>query len=462
MRIALIIPSRAYHGTPGYADFPDELLSVAGVLEKSGHHITFADYNVNLSPDHDKVAAFNPGLAVFYAGTGPEIADAAARSQSLKKAIANVKIAWIGCHPTVFPSETLRVEYVDFIVIGSAEKPVNELASRIEQGKDFSAIRGLGFKDTSAAMAINPPDTKLDPEVLPDPAWHLADVRRYPDVNLNTARGGLYACTFFSDAAADTGKPVAPSRLARQMQDLARNHRVKSVYLSGMGFIGIPDNLHRFCQAMIGLGVKLPWRLPVSRELDDDTAKLMARAGCASVLLDVGSGSSRLRDFIGKGDIGEVERTFHRLVRRRIIPTLYINYDYPGETEPDFQATLELIRRLDYPPCLLLKFIPYPGTDLYEYCRRESLIQIPDTLEGWADFTADCMRRSFSQVSRELLNTTLADYRKSYAARRVRFMLRHNPRYFVSVISRPREFYRRMKELGSYWLGIVSEKRKSG
>ncbi|MEL7561624.1 radical SAM protein [Dehalogenimonas sp. 4OHTPN] len=462
MRIALIIPSRAYHGTPGYADFPDELLSVAGTLERSGHQITCADYNVNPDPDHDKIAAFNPGIAVFYVGTGPEIADAAARSQSLKKAIVNVKIVWIGCHPTVFPNQTLHEEFVDFIVIGCAEKPVNELASCIEQGKDFSAIRGLGFKGTSAATAVNPPDANIDPDGLPDPAWHLADVRRYPDVNLNTARGGLYACTFFSDSAGDAGKTVTPSRLARQMQDLARNHGVKSVYLSGVGLTGNPDNLRRFCQALIGLGLKLPWRLPVSRELDDETARLMAKAGCTSVLLDVGSGSPRLRDFIGKGDISAVERTFHRLVRRRIVPTLYVNYDYPGETEPDFKATLDLIRRLDYPPCLLLKFIPYPGTDLYEYCRRESLIQIPETLESWSDFAADCMRRSFSQVSRELLNSTLANYRKSYAARRVRFMLRHNPVYFISVISRPREFYRRLKELVSYWLGIVSEKRKSG
>ena len=47
MRILLVVPSRAYANVPGFTKFPDELLSIAGVLEAQGHEVRIHDQNLD-------------------------------------------------------------------------------------------------------------------------------------------------------------------------------------------------------------------------------------------------------------------------------------------------------------------------------------------------------------------------------------------------------------------------------
>jgi radical SAM superfamily enzyme YgiQ (UPF0313 family) len=290
----------------------------------------------------------------------------------------------------------------------------------------------------------------------------LIDVKRYPDTNLNTSRGGSYRCTFFPEMADLEANSycLSAGRLASQVEKLHRQHRVNHFYFSDPCFAANGERLRQACATVIGKKLKMTWNLTVSGSLDDETIRLMARAGCVSVLLEVGSGSQRMRDFLKKGKVAEVEKTFWLLVKRRIIPTLFVMYDYPTETAADFQETLGLLHRLDQPPCLYMRYIPYPGTTLFKYCLDKSLITFPRKLEEWAAFQHKCLSEyNLSQVPQKLMDDTLAGFRKTYASRRVRFMLRHHPGYFLSIIGKPLEFYRRAKDLIRYYVGIVLDRK---
>ena len=463
LKILIIVPSRSYNGQPGYIDFPDEMLFLAAVLESRGHKIKFNDSNVE-TLTIDSVKQFQPSLVVLYVSTGPEIADALSKSRDYKT--LGAKVAWCGCHPTALPEQTLSIDCVDYIGIGGAEETLAELVSHLEAGESaLGSISGLGYKDDSGNIRLNRAKTSLrNADVLPDPAWHLVDFKRYPDTNLNTSRGERYASTFFPDTGncnTVIGGELSPMRIVALMKRIRREFGVRRVYFSGCSLAADSDRFKGFCRAAINSKLKTAWTLPVATNLDEETVWLMKKARCVSVLLDVGSGRRRLRQFLEKGDLGEVEKTFWMLVKHKIIPTVFVNYGYPLETEADFKETLEVLKRLDQPPTLFLKYVPYPGMRLFDYAISQGLITKPQHVEDWAEFVQTCLSRNLSAVSQEQFNQALADFRQTYASRRIRFMARHNPGYFFSIIWKPREFFKRIGDLFRYYAGSVRQKKNS-
>ena len=52
-------------------------------------------------------------------------------------------------------------------------------------------------------------------------------------------------------------------------------------------------------------------------------------------------------------------------------------------------------------------------------------------------------------------------FRRSYATRRVRFMLRHNPSFFLMAVKRPGEFFRSVWDLGKYYVDVLLDPTNS-
>jgi anaerobic magnesium-protoporphyrin IX monomethyl ester cyclase len=453
MNILLIVPSRTYKGQPGYIDFPDEMLSVAGLLESLGHEVCLADCNVE-TLDVERVRELNPRIALFYVSTGPEIFDALEKSAEYNK--LGIKIAWCGCHPSALPEQTLSTGCIDYVICGGAEIPLANLVADLDTGKpDLSSIPGLGYKNEPGKIRLNGVRTPLqDADQLPDPAWHLVDFKRYPDTNLNTSRGVRYASTFFPDTGGcllTAGGEVPAKRLAAQMQRLRKEYGAKHVYFSGCGLAANGERLKEFCRSAIKDKLKIGWTLAVASNLDEKAVRLMKKAGCASVLLEVGSGSNSLRQFLEKGEINKVEETFWLLVKHKITPTVFVNYGYPSETEADFNETLDLLKRLDQPPTLFLKNVPYPGSKLMDYCLDKGLITKPKCVDDWVEFVQTCLSLNLSTIPQSRLNQALDYFRQTYASRRIRFMIRHNPGYFLSIIWKPQEFFKRIRDLIRYY-----------
>jgi radical SAM superfamily enzyme YgiQ (UPF0313 family) len=182
----------------------------------------------------------------------------------------------------------------------------------------------------------------------------------------------------------------------------------------------------------------------------------MAKSGCNTVLLEIESGSQKMLDFLNKGTVAEMESTFWLLVRHRIIPTVFVYYDMPTETVEDFKASLDLLKKFDNPPFLYMKFVPYPDTELFDYCAEKGLISVPQKLSDWVTFplrfSSDL---NLSEVPRKMVDDAMADFRKTYIVNRIRFTLRYNPRFFRTIVSNPPEFFKAMRALIHYYLNIV-------
>ena len=168
-------------------------------------------------------------------------------------------------------------------------------------------------------------------------------------------------------------------------------------------------------------------------------------------------------EFLKKGvDLDEMEKSFWLLVKYRVSPRLYIMEALPTETAEDFNMTRDFLKKLDNPPYLYMRFVPYAGTPLYNYCVEKELIKPPKTLSEWPHFAFfSATRANLSEVPDEMINNAFAEYARTYASRRVRFMVRHNKRFFLSLLKNPPEFFGAVRELIKNALPVMFNKNTS-
>ena len=107
---------------------------------------------------------------------------------------------------------------------------------------------------------------------------------------------------------------------------------------------------------------------PHPADFREDVALAMAEtaAVCEQLHLPLQSGSSRVLASMHRGY--NIERYMSRLeLARRIIPDLAVSTDiivgFPGETEEDFQMTLDVVRAARFDQAFMFQFSPRPGTD---------------------------------------------------------------------------------------------------
>ncbi len=121
-------------------------------------------------------------------------------SRIIKKCSPTTKICYGGWHPTLYPEETLKLDWVDYIVIGEGEITFTDLISN----KKLDKINGLGFK-INKKIVINPPrDIIRNLDEIPFPAYNLIDINRYSNLlassnvvmTIMTSRGCPHQCIF--------------------------------------------------------------------------------------------------------------------------------------------------------------------------------------------------------------------------------------------------------------------------
>lgn len=461
MRVLLVIPSRSYDHRPTFPMFPDDILSMAAVLEKYGHEVQIYDNNVDSRQPKDFVS-FNPGIVGFSVLTGPHITSAIAQSIEFKKIIPGVKVVWGNVHPSFLPEQTLSEPYIDYVVIGAGEFTLLELAEYLKNGHmKLAEIKGLAYKEKSKIFINESRPFIENLDELPDPAWHLVDFKKYWNVTVNTSRGCPYRCTFCSNAAFHNGyrADLSAERIVSQLEHLQQRYGVTYIKSFGESFVINRKRLREFCNLVIQKGLKMKWNCEVRAGLNEEDIALMAKSGCVSAGLGIETGSQRILDFLQKSTtVEEMEKTFWLLIKYKIRPTIYIVYGFPTETIEDFRMSLELLSRLDNPPYLYMKFVPVLGTPLFDYCVTNGQIVPPTKLSSdWADFAElSAMKVNFSNVPQEMIDEATDNFRRTYAVQRLRFTMRHNPTYFWKIIRDPVGFFRELKSLLKHYLMTLS------
>jgi radical SAM superfamily enzyme YgiQ (UPF0313 family) len=416
MRVLLINPPTPLSERPNP---PLGLAFVAAALEEADIEVRVVDL-VTHRCEGDRLAAvlneYQPDVVGMTAVT--MVFNAAAETIREVKALApDVLTVMGGPHVTFAAKETLDgLPELDVIVMGEGEKTIVEVVEENRNGRDWSKVRGLAYRNHDGGISITPAQDPLEVNTLPVAARHLLPLGRYRalkmPISITTSRGCPFPCIFCSarDMAGAKIRYRDAEKVVDELEELAR-----------LGFhqINFADDLFTakkkhclaICDVIIERGLKIVWSC-YSR-VDTIKPEMLARmkeAGCATMAFGIESANEEILKTVRKGiTIPKTIEAVQMCVEAGIDPHCSFILGLPGETPDTLAETLAFCAKIQrmgasYGMHLLA---PFPGTALR---KQQETFDLKVLTDDWSQYHANRAIVETSSVSAADLNAIVDDW----------------------------------------------------
>src|SRR5438874_11292015 len=361
---------------PVWLCYPAGLLPDSKVVDAPPHGISI-ERTVEMAKEFELLVLFTstPGFHVDVK-----------MAEMMKDVNPKLKVAFVGPPVTTEPEKTLRsTSAIDFVVRREFDYQIADYA----KGKPLEEIPSVSFRK-NGKVVHNPEGGVI--ENLDELPWVTKvykrdlDVTRYnvpvllnPFMSFYTSRGCPAMCTFCLWPQTHSGHRW---RL-RSTDDVANEVRyaieafpqVKEVFFDDDTFNYQKARTIELCAKLKPL--KFTWSCTSRVTTDYETLKGMKEAGCRLLIVGYESGDPQILKNIKKGATVEMAQRFTANCKKL---GLLVHGDFiiglPGETRESIRTTIDFAKRLDTETIQVSIAHPYPGTEFYDYAKKNNLISI--------------------------------------------------------------------------------------
>ena len=397
--------------------------------------------------------------------TSPTVkfASAVAIAEICKKHFPQIPVILGGPHATNCPHDALSKDVIDIAVIGEGEQTFVELVDALQNWRDISDIKGIGYRDADGVITLNPKRELIeDIDTLPFPARdRLLNGERLESEsmgNMITSRGCPFQCTYCAAHTVWTRKVRF-----RSIENIVEEVKLIHEKFGTLQFTFWDDcftlkksRVLHFCELLRQEGLNINWGCNTRFDLlDEELIKEMKYAGCNNIELGVESGSPKVLEKIRKGiSTDQMHKVAELLNRYKMYWSAFFMIGFPYEDARDILDTVNLMKKIKPCWCTFSIFTPYPGTELYEDSDRMGLL--PEEFDWSAfghqsphnSFTAHLSPDRFSEIAK-LTAREIDKYN-----RKPSLLLKKGITRIPLYWSSPKTFFGDSKKLFG-WLGIA-------
>jgi len=331
--------------------------------------------------------------------TGHQLKGAIKFSKFVRNNYNHAKIIWGGWHPSVLPLETIKEDYIDFVISGQGELAFRELIEALLKQQDHTEIKGLFYKKDKRIFS-KPRDNFYDNTVLPPINIDLIDVSKYVvsgTLVYFASHGCVYECGFCAMSTMYKKKwfPKPVEVVVKELTYLKSKTGFKYINFQDDNFFVNKKHTISLCEALIEANLDFEF-IPSGHAKNlltytDEDFKTIFKAGCRKVYIGAESGSQEVLDLINKKETIEDNFAVLKLLKKHAIITVFSTMVcLPSNPETDLNQTLDMIRkaklidsRLEI---LIFYYTPFPQTPLYETALKNGFIP-PSNLDEWSYYT---------------------------------------------------------------------------
>ncbi|MFC2101134.1 B12-binding domain-containing radical SAM protein [Bacteroidota bacterium] len=199
------------------------------------------------------------------------------------------------------------------------------------------------------AMIFTPHVQATDMLLVPTINFDDLDLKSYKSdvIPIEFSRGCSHACRFCSESK--RFRPYRPRPIDNLLQDIkiaVEKYKAHEAYMICSELNGNSEHLKSFCFAMIKSNIKIKWsgNIRFDENLNAELLKLMYLAGCTNLNFGLESGSDHVLELMNKQfNIHTASRIVEICADVGISVCINLIVGFPGETEDDFNQTLEFI-----------------------------------------------------------------------------------------------------------------------
>jgi radical SAM superfamily enzyme YgiQ (UPF0313 family) len=305
--------------------------------------------------------------------------------------ISKYKIPTIigGTHSTVFPEDAINVKSILGICIGEGEYAILELVEALENKKSYTKIKNFWFKKGNKIIKnpLRPLIQNLDK--LPFPDRELFNYKELlknhkAGIEFMAGRGCPYQCTYcvnkkLQDLYKNKGKFVryrSVNNLIKEIKQTIKRYPTKLITFHDDTFTLNKKWLKEFSEKY-SKEIKIPFRCNARADtIDEEIIKLLKKANCKQIWIGVESGNEKIRNLVLKKNITnqQIKEVFN-LAKKYKIKTMAFNMiGIPYETEENIKETFKFNKEINPDLKAINIFRPYPGTELYNLCKKNNWI----------------------------------------------------------------------------------------
>jgi radical SAM superfamily enzyme YgiQ (UPF0313 family) len=392
MRILLIFPpnvdavepfkSSRVKPPPLMWGYPLGLGYLAAVLKRKGFEVSIVDAcfdGLTMDETLARVKEYKPDL-VGIGSLTHVLKSSIELARKIKLFDPQIKVVFGGPHATYDWDNLLKLDFIDYIVIGEGEETFSELCSRLKERAPVDQVQGIAYRATSGERKktqFRPLIEDLDK--LPFPERELVDFRKYiksygvleKSVDVMSSRGCTNRCVFCSSSHLfGRWRTRSPENIICELKELISKYpEIRSINFMDDDFTADKGRVLKLCGLLVAEGLnKYNWVcLARVDQLDEEMVRAMRSAGCRRVHLGIESGSPEILKNINKRISLDQARTAVRLLTKAGIEAYsFFMVGHPGETQESIRLTKKFAKELKSANTGFFVTQVFPGTRLEE------------------------------------------------------------------------------------------------
>ncbi len=383
MRVLLVYPNIV----ESPKDISIGLGIVATLLKKNNHSVELLDNTFGLSDEEivEKVKRFDPELVAVTAASND--LERAKEICSLIKKQRDILVVCGGYHVTIAPEDILKEECFDVVAIGEAEYSLLKLVGSIENGEIDYSIENLWFKGHERNIIS---ELNEDLDELPFADREIFDYQKYINANRGLAtfmssKGCPYLCSYcinkvLIEKYKGKGKFLrfrSVENVLNEIKEVLNKYKVKEIEFYDDTFTLDKKRLKEFCERY-EKEIRLPFYVNARvNAVTKEDFILLKKAGCVRVSIGIESGDNVIRNEVLKRNQTDEQiiETFKNAKEVGLKTYAFNMIGIPQENYESILKTIELNRKIQPNYVGVSIFNAYKGTELYEYCERNNLLQ---------------------------------------------------------------------------------------
>ena len=406
--VILLNPPQCHFSKCGISSFPLGLAYIASNLLEERFKVSILDcylegrtqftqldnqlYRIGLSDEeiNQRIKEVRPDVVGISIPFSTQYYSALDLAKLIRNTFPQIPLVAGGAHVSAAP-ESLNKSEFDYLIVGEGEKAFAELVVNLVNGNCTDlAFPNIYSRDQNRNFITHSPSTYIsDIDSLPFPAYHLLPLKkawskRVPYANILATRGCPHNCNFCSihSVMGKTLRKRSVENIIEEIVLLYEKHGVREVFFEDDNLTAsiswAKELFYRISRQNIDIEIGVRNGIRADR-IDKELLQLMKKAGCSRVCFAPESGDQHILDkIIGKNlELAEVEKAVVLASGVGLNVTCFFVIGLPDETKDDIQKTIDFARKLKILGCDSIDIncaTPYPGTRLYNECRKRGYI----------------------------------------------------------------------------------------